>query len=103
MHKKSISLVAPFYNEESGVRPFFERVLRVLTSLLDRYEWSVPRKSWTSNKHENSATALIPESPNSSVLGQAGDSLLGSGAGCSSAGSKAGCESTTTTARAPTR
>jgi glycosyltransferase involved in cell wall biosynthesis len=38
MHKKSISLVAPFYNEESGVRPFFERVLRVLTPLLDRYE-----------------------------------------------------------------
>jgi glycosyltransferase involved in cell wall biosynthesis len=38
MIKKTISLVAPFYNEERGVRPFFERVLRVLTPLRDRYD-----------------------------------------------------------------
>jgi glycosyltransferase involved in cell wall biosynthesis len=38
MYNKTISIVAPFYNEESGVRPFFERVLRALAPLRDRYD-----------------------------------------------------------------
>ena len=38
MPKKTISLIAPFYNEESGVRPFFERVIRALAPLRDRYD-----------------------------------------------------------------
>jgi hypothetical protein len=42
--------------------------------------WSVPRKSWTSNKRRIRPVALTSEWPGHSGRGQAGDSLPGSGA-----------------------
>ena len=39
--KKRISLVAPFYNEQTGVARFFERINLVLEPILSRYEIEV--------------------------------------------------------------
>lgn len=40
-HTKKISIVAPFYNEEAGVLPFFERLSTALAPLVERYELEV--------------------------------------------------------------
>lgn len=39
--RKKISLVAPFYNEEAGVAPFFKRVVEVFSTIADRYDLEV--------------------------------------------------------------
>lgn len=40
-NRKKVSLVVPFYNEEAGVEPFFERVVEVLSPIFDRYDLEV--------------------------------------------------------------
>lgn len=39
--RKKVSLVAPFYNEEAGVKRFFERINMVFSSIRDRYDLEV--------------------------------------------------------------
>lgn len=39
--KRKISLVSPFYNEEKGVKAFFDRINEVFTPLSERYELEV--------------------------------------------------------------
>lgn len=40
-HRKKITLVAPFYNEEAGVARFFERIDTALAPIRDHYDLEV--------------------------------------------------------------
>jgi glycosyltransferase involved in cell wall biosynthesis len=39
--RKKISLISPFYNEEKGVRAFFERIKDVYSAFSDRYDFEI--------------------------------------------------------------
>jgi len=41
MKKKSISIVAPVYNEEIEIKEFVERIIRVIESLREQYEFEI--------------------------------------------------------------